>query len=67
MLYKILKTAITYNYFTADDMKNKLNIFLLYSQLTDEQYAELMNMVAPPITPTNSSSPTSSSDSTTTN
>jgi hypothetical protein len=51
MLYKILKTAITYNYFTADDMKNKLNIFLLYNQLTDEQYAELMNLVAPPITP----------------
>lgn len=68
MLYKILKTAITYNYFTADDMKNKLNIFLLYNQLTDEQYAELMNMVAPPITPNNTnSSTTSPSDSTTTN
>jgi hypothetical protein len=67
MLYKILKTAITYNYFTADDMKNKLNIFLLYNQLTDEQYSELMNLVAPHITPTNTNSSTSPSDSTTTN
>jgi hypothetical protein len=63
----MLKTAITDNYFTAEDMKNKLNVFFFYNQITEEQYAELMNMVAPPITPTNSSSPTSPSDSTTTN
>lgn len=60
MLYKILKNLISNNYFTTDDIKNKLNLFVLYNQLTQEQYAELMNMVEPPITP-------SSLETTTTN
>lgn len=54
MLYKILKNLISNNYFTNDDIKNKLNLFVLYNQLTQEQYAELMNMVEPPITPNSS-------------
>jgi hypothetical protein len=66
MLYKILKNLITNNYFSADDMKNKLNIFVLYNQITEDQYAELMNMVAPPITPINTNTATSPSDSTVT-
>jgi hypothetical protein len=66
MLYKILKNLIINNYFTTDDMKNKLNIFVLYNQITEDQYAELMNMVAPPVMPTNTSSSTNPSDSTTT-
>jgi hypothetical protein len=67
MLYKILKNLITNNYFSTDDMKNKLNIFILYNQITEDQYAELMNMVAPPIASTNTSNATSPAESTVTN
>lgn len=54
MLYKLLKNLITNNYFTKEDMVNKLNVFMLYNQVTEEQYSELMSMVAPPITVTES-------------
>lgn len=67
MLYKILKNLISNNYFSTEDIKNKLNIFILYNQITEEQYAELMNMVAPPIATTETNSPTSPSSSATTN
>ena len=58
MLYKMLKTAITYNYFLVEDMKNKLNVFFFYNQITEAQYTELMNIVAPPTTTTNTSEST---------
>jgi hypothetical protein len=63
----MLKTAITDNYLITEDIIDKLNVFYFYNQISKEQYAELMNMVAPPIAPTDTSNSTSPSDSTTTN
>jgi len=49
MLYKILKNIIINNYFTKEDMTNKLNIFMLYNQVTEDQYAELIALVNPTV------------------
>ncbi|HGG0416078.1 TPA: hypothetical protein ACJFE8_000828 [Clostridium sporogenes] len=47
MLYEILKSLIGKNAFEKEDMTNKLNVFYTFSQLTVEQYAELMGEVSP--------------------
>ncbi len=50
MLYNLLKNLITNNYFTKEDMTNKLNVFMLYNQVTETQYAELIAIVNPVVT-----------------
>jgi hypothetical protein len=47
MLYKLLKNLIVNNYFVKEDMTNKLNIFMLYNQITEDQYKELIALVNP--------------------
>ncbi|NFG97934.1 hypothetical protein FDC49_01990 [Clostridium sporogenes] len=47
MLYEILKSLIGKNAFEKEDMTNKLNVFYTFSQITVEQYAELMGEVSP--------------------
>ncbi len=47
MLYEILKSLIEKNAFQKEDMTNKLNVFYTFSQITVEQYAELMGEVSP--------------------
>jgi hypothetical protein len=51
MLYNLLKNLITNNYFTKEDMTNKLNVFMLYNQVTEPQYSELIALVNPTTTP----------------
>lgn len=63
MLYSLLKNLIINNYFSTDDMKNKLNIFVLYNQITEVQYAELMSLIAPPISITSTDNSTTSPSS----
>ncbi|EKS4344859.1 hypothetical protein QB607_002855 [Clostridium botulinum] len=47
MLYEILKSLIGKNAFEKEDMINKLNVFYTFSQITVEQYAELMGEISP--------------------
>jgi len=47
MLYNLLKNLITNNYYTKEEMTNKLNVFMLYNQVTEENYAELIALVNP--------------------
>lgn len=67
ILYKMLKTAINDSYFSIEDMKDKLSVFYFFNQISKEQYEELMNIVAPTNTSTDTSTSTGSPDSTTTN
>lgn len=47
MLYNLLKNLIINNFYIKDDMINKLNIFMLYNQITQENYEELIAKVNP--------------------
>ncbi|APH22488.1 hypothetical protein [Clostridium botulinum] len=49
MLYEILKSLIGKNAFEKEDMTNKLNIFYTFSQISVEQYTELIGEVNPSI------------------
>lgn len=49
MLYKLLTNLITNKYYEKEDMTNKLNVFMLYNQVSEEQYAELIALVNPVI------------------
>ena len=46
MVYTLMKRLITAGRYDADDMKTKLDVYLLYGRITQEQYEELMNMIA---------------------
>ena len=46
MLYKVLLRMIERkNYNTVDEMKEKLSILMLNSQITEEEYNELMKLL----------------------
>ena len=46
MLYKILKRAIErQNYITKEDMAEKLSVLYANSQLTTEEYQELIQLL----------------------
>lgn len=47
MLYNLLKNLIENNFYVKDDMINKLNIFMLYNQIDQKQYEELISKVNP--------------------
>lgn len=47
MLYEILKSLIGKSAFQKEDMTNKLNVFYTFSQISVEQYTELMGEVNP--------------------
>ncbi len=47
MLYKIIKNLIEHNYYEKEDMTNKLNVFMLVNQITQDQYLELLAMINP--------------------
>ncbi|ASN72266.1 hypothetical protein 10S12_4 [uncultured Caudovirales phage] len=45
MLYNLLKNLIEKNHYEKEDMINKLNVFFAFSQITEEEYQELMGKV----------------------
>lgn len=45
MLYNMLKSLITKGKFIKEDMTNKLNVFFAFTQITEEQYTELLEIV----------------------
>lgn len=46
-IYGLLKRMISTGNYQKEDMQNKLNVFYAVNQITEEQYLELLNMVAP--------------------
>ncbi|NFT06827.1 hypothetical protein FDF26_07045 [Clostridium botulinum] len=47
MLYNVIKNLIEHNYYEREDMTNKLNVFMLVNQISQDQYLELLAMINP--------------------
>ncbi|MBN1060228.1 hypothetical protein [Clostridium botulinum] len=47
MLYNVIKNLINHNYYEREDMTNKLNVFMLVNQISQDQYLELLAMINP--------------------
>ncbi|WP_252242051.1 hypothetical protein [Clostridium sp. ZBS18] len=47
MLYNVIKNLINHNYYEREDMTNKLNVFMLVNQITQDQYVELIAIINP--------------------
>ena len=45
MIYKLCKKIISGGNYEKEDMKKKLDVYLLCNRITQEQYEELMNML----------------------
>lgn len=41
MIYTLLKNKITRGNYNQDDLKNKMDVYLLCNRITEEQYNEL--------------------------
>lgn len=46
MVYILMKRLIAAGRYEAEDMMTKLDVYLLYGRITQEQYEELMSMIA---------------------
>lgn len=45
MLYKVLKNLIVNKYYTREDIQDRIDVFMAYNRITEEQYMELMNLI----------------------
>lgn len=45
MLFKVLKNLINNKYYTREDIQDRIDVFMAYNRITEEQYAELMNLI----------------------
>ena len=45
MLFKVLKNLINNKYYTRKDIQDRIDVFMAYNRITEEQYAELMNLI----------------------
>ena len=45
MLFKILQNLIKNKVYTKEDIQNRVDVFMAYNRITEEQYAELMNLI----------------------
>ena len=45
MLYKVLKNLIVNKYYTREDIHDRIDVFMAYNRITEEQYMELMNLI----------------------
>ena len=46
MIYTLLKNKITRGTYDREDLKNKMDTYLLFGRITEEQYAELTGLMA---------------------
>ena len=44
MLFKVLKNLINNKYYSKEDIQDRVDVFMAYNRITEEQYAELMNL-----------------------
>ena len=45
MLFKILQNLIKNKVYTRKDIQDRIDVFMAYNRITEEQYAELMNLI----------------------
>ena len=45
MLFKVLKNLIVNKYYTREDIQDRIDVFMAYNRITEEQYAELMTLI----------------------
>lgn len=45
MVYNLMKRLIAAGRYDAEDMKTKLDVYLLFGRITQAQYEELMEMI----------------------
>lgn len=45
MIYTLLKNKITRGNYNQDDLKNKMDVYLLCNRITEEQYNELIALM----------------------
>ena len=45
MLFNVLKNLIVNKYYTREDIQDRIDVFMAYNRITEEQYAELMNLI----------------------
>ena len=45
MLFKILQNLIKNKVYTRKDIQDRIDVFMAYNRITEEQYTELMNLI----------------------
>ena len=45
MLFKVLQNLIKNKRYSKEDIQNRIDVFMAYNRITEEQYAELMNLI----------------------
>ena len=45
MLFKILQNLIKNKVYTRKDIQDRIDVFMAYNRITEEQYMELMNLI----------------------
>lgn len=45
MLFKVLQNLIKNKRYSKKDIQNRVDVFMAYNRITEEQYAELMNLI----------------------
>lgn len=45
MIFKMLKDKITRGNYNQDDLKNKMDVYLLCNRISDDEYKELMELM----------------------
>lgn len=45
MLFKILQNLIKNKVYIKEDIQNRIDVFMAYNRITEEQYAELMDLI----------------------
>lgn len=45
MLFKVLQNLIKNKRYSKEDIQNRVDVFMAYNRITEEQYAELMNLI----------------------
>lgn len=45
MLFKVLQNLIKNKRYSKEDIQNRVDVFMAYNRITEEQYAELMDLI----------------------
>ena len=45
MLFKVWQNLIKNKRYSKEDIQDRIDVFMAYNRITEEQYAELMNLI----------------------
>ena len=45
MLFKVLQNLIKNKRYSKEDIQDRIDVFMAYNRITEEQYMELMNLI----------------------